>query len=121
MSRHPQNLIWLRRHPAVRLRREAWGGFGFHRVTGDLLELDREGFDVAMLLGTAQTFSDLYSLPRTGAREARPQELAGFLRALEARAIIGRVPPDTPSLPCDPLAEDPVIDFDGGLRAPIVA
>jgi radical SAM protein with 4Fe4S-binding SPASM domain len=121
MSRQAQHFIWLRRHPAVRLRREAWGGFAFHRDTGDLLEFDRDGFDIAMHLGTAHTITDLYSLSRTRMHRARPQIVADFLRKLEARGIIDRVPADSPSLQPDPWADDTVIDNDGGLRAPIVA
>ena len=44
----PQRSGRIQRHPAVRLRREAWGGFAFHRDTGDLLELDRPAFDAAL-------------------------------------------------------------------------
>ncbi len=121
MSRQEEHAIWLRRHPAVRLRRESWGGLAFHRDTGDLVELDREGFEIARLLGTAHTIADLYSRSRIRMHPTRPQELAGFLRGLESRGIIERVPPDSPSLPADPWADDPVIGDDGGLRAPIVA
>jgi radical SAM protein with 4Fe4S-binding SPASM domain len=121
MSHPDQHLIRLRRHPAVRLRREAWGGFAFHRDTGDLLELDREGFDLALLLGASHTIADLYSFSRTRMHPARPQILAGFLRGLEARGIIEPVPPSSPPLPPDPWADETVFEDDGGLRAPIVA
>jgi hypothetical protein len=47
--------------------------------------------------------------------------LTGLLHQLEAHAICCRVGPDSPPLPPDPWAEAPVIDNDGGLRAPIVA
>ncbi len=123
MSRHLDRLTWLQRHPAVRLRREAWGGFAFHRDTGDLLELDRDGFDVVLLMGTAHTFVDLCSLLRArGHRGARPR-LASFLAKLETHAMIGRVPADSSSLPPDPWADDSAITIDGGLglRAPVVA
>ncbi len=87
MSRHLDRLTWLQRHPAVRLRREAWGGFAFHRDTGDLLELDRDGFDVVLLMGTAHTFVDLCSLLRASGHQARRPRLASFLRELETHAI----------------------------------
>ena len=121
MSRHLDRLTWLQRHPAVRLRREAWGGFAFHRDTGDLLELDRDGFDVVLLMGTAHTFVDLCSLLRARGHQARRPRLASFLRELETHAMIGRVPADSSSLPPDPWADDSAITIDGGLRAPVVA
>jgi MoaA/NifB/PqqE/SkfB family radical SAM enzyme len=121
MSRHPRILNWLQRDPAVRLRREAWGGLAFHRNTGDLLELDREGFGVVRLLGTAHTASDVYAMLRAQGSEARRSLFVSLLRQLETRSILLRVAPDSPPLPTDSMAEGPVLDIEGGLRAPIVA
>ena len=121
MSGHPRILTWLQRDPAVRLRREAWGGLAFHRDTGDLLELDREGFDLVRLLGTARTAADAHARLRIQGSEARRTMLVDLLRQLEAQSVVRRVAPDSPPLPADPLAEGPVLDVDGGLRAPIVA
>src|SRR5262249_55161937 len=89
--------------------------------TGDLLELDREGFEVVRLLGTARTASDVYALLRARGFEASRALCMSLLRQLEARAILDRVAPDSPPLPTDPLADGPVLDIDTGMRAPIVA
>jgi radical SAM protein with 4Fe4S-binding SPASM domain len=105
----------------VRLRREVWGGLAFHRGTGDLVELDREGFDAMLLLGKAQTASDLCAMLRARGHETRWPATVSFLRELEAQSIFRRVPPNSPPLPADPLTEDSVLDIDSGLRAPIVA
>ncbi|HZW33832.1 MAG TPA: radical SAM protein [Isosphaeraceae bacterium] len=121
MSGQPRILTWLQRDPAVRLRREAWGGLAFHRDTGDLLELDRDGFDVVRLLGTASTAAAVAARLRARGSEARWAMLACLLRQLEAQGIVRRVAPNSPSLPADPLAEEPVLDVEDGLRAPIVA
>jgi hypothetical protein len=43
----------FQRHPAVRLRRELWGGLAFHRDHGDLVEFDAEGFDTVAALAKA--------------------------------------------------------------------
>ena len=122
MSPRPRELSRIQRHPAVRLRREAWGGFAFHRDTGDLLELDRAGFEAAMLLDSARTGPELCALLRARGHEASRTTLTSFLRDLEAHAILRRVAPGGPPLPLDPLAEDPVIDDDrSGPARPIVA
>jgi radical SAM protein with 4Fe4S-binding SPASM domain len=119
MSQHPGTLNRLQRHPAIRLRREEWGGLAFHRGTGDLLELDHEGFDAVNLLGTAQTLSELYSLLRARGYETRRPVLANFVRQVAVRGFLGRVPPDASALPSDPWAEASVVDL--GWRAPLVA
>jgi MoaA/NifB/PqqE/SkfB family radical SAM enzyme len=112
----------IQRHPAVRLRREAWGGFAFQRETGDLLELDRPGFDAVRLLGEPRTGPELCALLRARGHKVTRAETIGLLRNLEAFATLRRAAPSGPPLPCDPLAEDPVIgDESQGLRAPIVA
>jgi len=122
MSRRDRDHAWLQRHPSVRLRRESWGGFAFHRDTGDLVELDRAGFDIAALLERVHTFAELLSrLSRANGRSVRPQVLARLVRSLEAHAMVRHVPPGSPSLPTEPWADDRVIDNDDGLRAPIVA
>jgi MoaA/NifB/PqqE/SkfB family radical SAM enzyme len=121
MSRSPRILDRFQRHPAIRLRREAWGGLAFHRDTGDLLELDREGFDVARLLDRARTIPEIGARLRARGHEARRPELAHFLRQLEAHAIARRVPPDSPPLPSGRFVADSSLDTEGGLRAPIVA
>jgi radical SAM protein with 4Fe4S-binding SPASM domain len=121
MSRDARVLDRIQRHPAVRLRREAWGGFAFQRETGDLLELDRPAFDAAYLLGEARTGPELCAILQARGHEATRTETIPFLRDLAARAIIRRVAAAEPSLPVDPLAEDPITDDGPGLRAPIVA
>ncbi len=122
MSPRPRELGRIQRHPAVRLRREAWGGFAFQRDTGDLLELDGPGFEAAMLLDEARTGPELCALLRARGHEANRTMLTSLLRGLEAHAILRRVAPDVPPLPCDSLAEDRVVDDDHpSLRAPIVA
>src|SRR5262249_48561534 len=80
----------LQLDPAVRLRLEAWGGVAFDRSSGDLLELDAEGFAVLKLLRTPHTLPALQrSLPHLG-RAGRP-ELLDFLRSLERRGFVRRV------------------------------
>jgi radical SAM protein with 4Fe4S-binding SPASM domain len=119
---HPERILdGIQRDPAVRLRREAWGGLAFHRGTGDLLELDREAFAVIRLLDTARTLSDLGALLQACGHRARRPELARLLQRLEAHAITRRVPLDSSLLPTDPFAEGSLNGGDGGLRAPIVA
>src|SRR5262245_33774394 len=87
MSRNARIPGRIQRHPAVRLRREAWGGFAFHRETGDLLELDRPAFDAAYLLGEARTGPELCAILRARGHEATRTETIPILRDLEARAI----------------------------------
>ena len=43
----------FQRNPAVRLRRESWGGIAFDRGSGDLLELNDAGFAVLAALSLA--------------------------------------------------------------------
>lgn len=111
----------IQRHPAIRLRRESWGGLAFHRDTGDLLELDRAAFDAAVLLGGPRTGPELRAALGARGHEANPAETIELLRGLEAHAILRRVAPSRPPLPPDPLAEGPIADDGPGLRAPIVA
>ena len=121
MSLHGRISDRIQRHPAVRLRRESWGGLAFQRDTGDLLELDRPAFDATCLLGEARTGPGLRSLLDARGHEATRTETIALLRDLEARAFVRRVGPDGPPLPRDPLAEDGVLGDGTGLRAPIVA
>jgi radical SAM protein with 4Fe4S-binding SPASM domain len=111
----------FQRHPAVRLRRESWGGFAFHRESGDLVELDDEGFDALAALDEAQALPGLGQRLRAQDHPARRPELASFVRALEARGVVRRAGRDAPPLPSDPWCEREPTDPDGGLRAPIVA
>jgi mycofactocin biosynthetic radical S-adenosylmethionine protein MftC len=108
----------LQTSPAVRLRREAWGGVAFDRAGGDLIELDPEGFAVLAALRTA------HALPALGRRlshgqPTRGSELVAFLRDLERRGFIHRVDPATPALPADRWTEPSASAK--GLRAPLVA
>lgn len=91
----PRMLVKIRRNPLVRLRRESWGGLAFHRSTGELLELDRQGFQVLAALSFAVTFQDLSSVLRGGvSRFPRWPELARFLQDLDERGFVERVPLD---------------------------
>src|SRR5579883_2470858 len=123
MSPRARAGTWIQRHPAVRLRREAWGGLAFQRDTGDLLELDRPGFEAARLLDEPRTGPELCVRLRARGHEAGPAETICLLRDLGAHAIVRRVAPGSSPLPRDPLADDPALDGDpdAGLRAPIVA
>ena len=111
----------FQRHPAVRLRRESWGGFAFHRDEGDLVELDAEGFDAVAALAGARTLPELRSLLRTRDHPARRHELAAFVRDLEGRGVIRQVAEDAPDLPHDPWSDGESPGTVTGLRAPIVA
>jgi radical SAM protein with 4Fe4S-binding SPASM domain len=85
----------FRRHPAVRLRRERWGGLAFHRDIGELLELDSQGFQILASLSSAATLRELAVTVRSGvSRLPRLPELARFLLELDERGFIERVPPD---------------------------
>jgi radical SAM protein with 4Fe4S-binding SPASM domain len=85
----------FRRHPAVRLRRESWGGLAFHRDVGELLELDGQAFRVLDELSCAATLRDLSVVVRGGMRRSpRLPELAQFLQELDERGFVERVPPD---------------------------
>ena len=105
--------------PAVRLRREAWGGVAFDRAGGDLLEVDAEGFAVLAALRTAHALPALQRRLSPG-RPARGPELAAFLRGLERRGFVRRVGPAAPPLPADRWTEEAPGAADG-LRAPLVA
>lgn len=86
----------FRRHPAVRLRRESWGGLAFHRDIGELLELDGQAFQVLAALTCAATLRELAADVCHGAsRSPRLPELAGFLQELDERGFVERVPLDT--------------------------
>jgi MoaA/NifB/PqqE/SkfB family radical SAM enzyme len=112
--------VVLQRCPAVRLRREAWGGPAFDRGSGDLLELDAAGFAVLAALSTARTIPALGHVLRKQGRAAPFPELATFARMLADRGFIQHVTADAP-----PLAPDPWAEVDGAsagaLRAPLVA
>jgi MoaA/NifB/PqqE/SkfB family radical SAM enzyme len=112
---------WFQRSPAVRLRRESWGGFAFDRERGDLIELDAEGFDVVAALTRPRTLADLHSALRARGRPARRPELAAFLRTLEDRGVVRQASPDSPGPAVDPRGLDAPPYDDAGLRAPIVA
>jgi MoaA/NifB/PqqE/SkfB family radical SAM enzyme len=112
--------VSFQRCPAVRLRREAWGGIAFDRAGGDLLELDDAGFAVLAALSTAQTLAALRQTLHRQGQPARFPELASFLRTLESRALVQSVAADAPPLLPDPWAEVPR-PCAGRLRAPLVA
>jgi hypothetical protein len=121
MSGPPRPSSGWQRNPAVRLRREAWGGIAFHRVTGDLLELDAEGFAVLMLLGTAHSVPGLLAALSPAGGPRRLAELASFLHHLERERWVRRVPPAAPPLLPDPLADRLLPSPGNGLSAPLVA
>ncbi|HKI32942.1 MAG TPA: radical SAM protein [Gemmataceae bacterium] len=105
--------------PAIRLRREAWGGVAFDRAGGNLLELDPEGFTVLAALRMAHALPALQRALRPG-RPGRQPELVAFVRDLERRGFVRRVAPTTPPLPSDPWAGEAPGPA-AGLRAPLVA
>lgn len=111
----------FQRQPAVRLRREAWGGVAFDRCGGDLLELDREGFQLLAVLARAQTLSALQGTLRSHGHPVRLPELAVFVKRLEERGLIRQVPAAVATLPPDPWAEEEVSPAGDELRAPLVA
>src|SRR5271166_1066215 len=106
---------------AVRLRREAWGGVAFDRGSGDLLELDPEGFAVLAVLKTAHTLPDLQRSLRRLDQRPRRLELAAFLHDLEQKGFVHRVAPDAPPLRPDRWTEEAVAGPTNELRAPLVA
>lgn len=107
--------------PAVRLRRERWGGIAFQRTTGDLLEVDEEAFAVLVHLLRPRTLVGLRDVLRERSHPARLPELAALLNSLENRNVIQQVTADRPALPDDPWATGPFTDTACGLRAPLVA
>jgi radical SAM protein with 4Fe4S-binding SPASM domain len=123
MSAGQEGACWFQRHPSVRLRRESWGGIAFHRERGDLAELDTEGFDTIAALAQAQPLTDLRECLRTRGHRVRQPELAAFVRDLELRDFVQRVPPDAPRLisETDPASPGAASATDTGLSAPIVA
>jgi sulfatase maturation enzyme AslB (radical SAM superfamily) len=111
----------LQRAANVRLRREAWGGVAFHRASGDLLELDGEGFAVLAVLRMAQSLPALQrSLYHLG-HPVRRSALLALLGHLERRGFVQRVAPDAAPLPVDRWAEGDIAGDVAGLRAPLVA
>ncbi len=121
MSERREPLSWFQRHPAVRLRRESWGGLAFHRDRGDLLELDAEGFDAVAALAGARTLADLREHLRARGHPARRPELAAFVGTLEARDVVRRVAHEMRDLPPDSWGLETAPGTAAGLRAPIVA
>lgn len=121
MSARARSAGRIQRQPAVRLRRESWGGLAFHRDTGDLLELDRPAFDATCLLGEALTGPGLLVALRSRGHETGRADIIRFLHDLEDHAMIRRVAPHAPPRPRDPMDVDMPGDDDPGLRAPIVA
>jgi radical SAM protein with 4Fe4S-binding SPASM domain len=111
----------FQRHPAVRLRRESWGGLAFHREQGDLLELDTEGFDTLAALAGTRTLPELRGLLHAQGHPARRPELASFVGDLEVRGVVRRMADEAPDLPADPWSAGPPPETGTGLRAPIVA
>jgi radical SAM protein with 4Fe4S-binding SPASM domain len=99
--------------PAVRLRREAWGGVAFDRARGDLLELDREGFALLVALRTPMVL-------RARERGKRRAEVVSLIRRLERHGFVRRVAADAVPLPADRWTEEVARDG-SGLRAPLVA
>jgi radical SAM protein with 4Fe4S-binding SPASM domain len=119
MTRPPTPLLF-QRSPAVRLRRESWGGLAFHRGLGDLLELDEEGFALLAFLSEPHTLPELRDALRRDKHPARLPELAHFVATLADRDFLRQVAPGMPSLAPDPWADE----WQGsrnGLRAPLVA
>lgn len=112
---------WLQRDPVVRLRREGFGGVAFHRTTGDLLELDAEGFEVLRALAGASTPRALHAALAVRGLRLRLPDLATFAGMLEGRGLLRRVEPGAPPLPADTWADGPVAPRVDGLRAPLVA
>ncbi|HEX5271202.1 MAG TPA: radical SAM protein [Gemmataceae bacterium] len=109
----------LQMSPAIRLRREAWGGVAFDRAGGDLLELDGEGFALLAALRRPLSLPAMRRQVRAG-RPTRGFELAAFLRDLERRGFVRRVPPSARPLPPDRWAEEAPARA-VGLRGPLVA
>ena len=88
--------VKFRRHPAVRLRRESWGGLAFHQNMGELLELDHQAFEILAALSSAATLQELAAIVRSGVSHLpRLPELARFLRELNERGFVERVPINT--------------------------
>ncbi len=111
----------FQRRPAIRLRREAWGGFALDRRGGDLLELDAQGFAVLSSLAAARTLRGLATVLRAQAHPVRIPELAQFVAALDARGFVARVAADAAELPSDAEPEPPPAGGANRLRAPLVA
>jgi radical SAM protein with 4Fe4S-binding SPASM domain len=113
---------WVQRSPAVRLRKEAWGGLAFDRSGGDLLELDAEGFAVLRALGVARPLRDLCEAVRAGGHAVRLPELAGFVGDLVRLGFVRRLEAPRPGLSPDPWESSDGSTLDpNGLRAPVVA
>jgi MoaA/NifB/PqqE/SkfB family radical SAM enzyme len=106
--------------PAIRLRREAWGGVAFDRAGGDLLELDEEGFAALAALKVARTLPELQRGLRALGHSPRRTELLSLLGSLERRGFLGRVSGDARPLPADHRTEEGACPADE-LRAPLVA
>jgi MoaA/NifB/PqqE/SkfB family radical SAM enzyme len=115
-SRDPR---FFQRSPTVRLRREAWGGLAFDRSTGDLLELDAEGFAVLAALGTSRTLPALARVLRERGTAVRLPELARFIAGLEGRGFVRQAGPEDAALPPERWADGSVAGAGGGLRAPV--
>ena len=100
-NRCSRMLFKVRRHPAVRLRRESWGGLAFHQDIGELLELDGQAFQVLAALSCATTLRDLSAIARGGVGYSpRLPELAQFLQELDELGFVERVPPDVDRRRC---------------------
>ncbi|MHB1425353.1 MAG: radical SAM protein [Gemmataceae bacterium] len=121
MTTLAQNQPIFQRDPLVRLRRESWGGIAFHRGTGDLLELDELGFAVLVELSAAQGLSALALSLRGQSLAARLPELAHFVRMLEDRNFLHRIPSGTAPLSSDPWTGAYHGSRGKGLRAPLTA
>jgi radical SAM protein with 4Fe4S-binding SPASM domain len=106
--------------PAVRLRREAWGGVAFHRQSGDLIEVDAKGFTALVALKRALTVPALQRSLGRGRHGGQRTELIVFLRTLEQRGFIQPAPPDAQPLPADRWIEA-FAGHPDQLRAPLVA
>lgn len=127
-----QTSICFQRHPAVLLRRERWGGLAFHRERGDLLELDKQAFDVLIALSQTTRLWDLAAVARCQAeRPPRLPELARFLLDLEQRGFVQRVSDIIDSDRCSATCRNAADRFPAGrptaatrerdLSAPLVA
>ncbi|MBX6312435.1 MAG: hypothetical protein IRY99_05870 [Isosphaeraceae bacterium] len=92
------NRLYFQRRPAVRLRREGWGGLAFDRTSGDLLELDAEGFAALAVLAMPRTLRGLRAALRAQGLAGRLPELARFVQALDDGGFLRRLGGPGPAL-----------------------
>jgi MoaA/NifB/PqqE/SkfB family radical SAM enzyme len=116
-----RNPCHVQRCAAVRLRREAWGGLAFDRSSGDLLELDAEGFEVLAALTAPQTLRDLHHLLGRKGHRVRLPELAKFVKLLESRGLIRPAAAADAALTAEEWTVPAIRNDTADLRAPLVA